>query len=286
MRKTGIRGRTTCAGSTLRRPTRSSAYADTQALELDTPHGRDVIGVLLFQTPIDEINRVMTGDKRWRQTGLGETGETYIVGSDKTMRTVSRFLIEDRENYLKMSAKYGTDEDTIEKIDRLSTTILLQRVSNLAVDAVLRDETGNTIVRDYRGVEVLNAYTPLNITDVDWAIIAKIDKSEAFAPINQLAFNSVIVAAVAGVLVVFISFMVSRWISRPIVDLKNTANEIARGKMNAKMTVFRKDEIGDLARSLDDMRYSLRMMIEDYEKERRPKRSPSGTDATDREKEG
>jgi methyl-accepting chemotaxis protein len=185
------------------------------------------------------------------------------------MRTDSRFLVEDKENYLRASEKSGTDRKTVEKIGELSTTVLLQKVENAAIDAVLRGETGNKFVVDYRGVEVLSAYAPLDIPNVNWAIIAKIDKKEAFAPIEKLYIDSIFVLIFAGVLVTITSFLISKSISDPIVRLKETANDIARGKMNTKMSVFRKDEIGDLARSLDDMRYSLKMMIEEYEKEKK-----------------
>ncbi|MBI4894824.1 MAG: HAMP domain-containing protein [Candidatus Aenigmarchaeota archaeon] len=238
--------------------------------------GDEKIGVLLFQTPVNEINRVMTSGEKWSETGFGRTGETYIIGQDYKMRSVSRFLIQDKDGYLKLASNSGTSDDTIGKIEKLDTTILLQEVRNPATEDALSGNSGNRIVRDYRGIDVLNAYTPLDIPDVNWAIIAKIDKSEAFSSINQLAFNSAMIGLTACFIVIVISFLVSSSVSRPIVKLKDTANDIARGKMNTKMSVFRKDEIGDLARSLDDMRYSLRMMIEEYEKDKNRGRQKTG----------
>jgi methyl-accepting chemotaxis protein len=57
------------------------------------------VGILIFQMPIDKINRVMTHNERWQETGLGQPGETYLVGEDFTMRSQSRFMIEDQQGY-------------------------------------------------------------------------------------------------------------------------------------------------------------------------------------------
>ena len=53
---------------------------------------RQVIGALAIELPIDRINKVMTADGEWEINGLGATGETYLVGRDGTMRSISRQL--------------------------------------------------------------------------------------------------------------------------------------------------------------------------------------------------
>jgi methyl-accepting chemotaxis protein len=46
-------------------------------------------GALIFQMPIGHINKVMQ-----TATGMGESGETYIVGTDLLMRSDSRLAKE------------------------------------------------------------------------------------------------------------------------------------------------------------------------------------------------
>ncbi|MDO8141858.1 MAG: cache domain-containing protein, partial [Candidatus Brocadiales bacterium] len=48
--------------------------------------GFNKTGILVLQIPIEQINSVMMG-----RAGLGETGETYLVGRRKLMRSDSRF---------------------------------------------------------------------------------------------------------------------------------------------------------------------------------------------------
>ena len=69
--------------------------------------------VVAFQMPVDRINDIMTSRQEWGRVGLGETGETYIVGDDLTLRNQSRFLIEDRENYFQMIKKLGVPFGTV-----------------------------------------------------------------------------------------------------------------------------------------------------------------------------
>ena len=58
-----------------------------------------VIGVLIAQLSIDEIDNVVTGDRRWRQEGFGATGEAYLVGSDYFVRSGPRAFYENRDLY-------------------------------------------------------------------------------------------------------------------------------------------------------------------------------------------
>ena len=58
-----------------------------------------VIGVLIAQLSNDEIDNVVTGDRRWRQEGFGDTGEAYLVGPDHLVRSAPRAFYENREGY-------------------------------------------------------------------------------------------------------------------------------------------------------------------------------------------
>src|SRR5437773_4802993 len=51
------------------------------------------LGVVALQLPVDRINAVMTGDRKWETQGLGRTGETYLIGPDRRMRSDSRFFL-------------------------------------------------------------------------------------------------------------------------------------------------------------------------------------------------
>ena len=45
--------------------------------------GGEKVGVLIFQMPIGRINEIMTHRGQWKESGLGDSGETYLVGTDR-----------------------------------------------------------------------------------------------------------------------------------------------------------------------------------------------------------
>ena len=107
--------------------------------------GNKKVGILVFQMPVDKINDIMTSNQKWSDVGLGETGESYIIGSDYKMRNQSRFLIEDSDNYFKMLEEIGTDPKIINMIKNFKNTIGLQEVKTKGTEAALSGEVGTEI---------------------------------------------------------------------------------------------------------------------------------------------
>ena len=163
--------------------------------------GANKVGVLIFQIPIDEINTVMTSDQHWKNVGMGESGETYLIGSDLVMRSQSRFLIEDREGYCEMMKGLGASQDLLNTIKAKDSVILLQKIETKGSRASVSGNTGVEIFPDYRNVRVISAYAPLAIEGVNWAIMSEIDEEEAFRPVTILGTR---LFKIAGAMIVFI----------------------------------------------------------------------------------
>lgn len=225
--------------------------------------GGECIGVLAFQMPIEKINSIMTNRHAWEEVGLGESGETYLVSDDYTLRNQSRFLIEDRENYFKMIEEIGTPQETIDKIKAFHSCIGLQEVRTDGTFSALNGESDTKIFEDYRGVEVLSSYKPLNINGLNWVILSEIDKSEAFAPITKLRDQILFFFGVTILIILIISYFIARQITKPIKSLTRTSRELARGNWNVEVKVEQKDEIGMLALSFKSMQDSLHKMVDD-----------------------
>jgi methyl-accepting chemotaxis protein len=115
--------------------------------------GESIEGVAMIQIPIDQINAIMQ-----ERTGLGASGETYLVGADKLFRSDSRFA----------------EDSTI-----LDPHYL---VNTKAVENALANKTGEKIIQDYRGRRVLSAFAPLEIRSLSWVIMAEVSVEEAFVP--------------------------------------------------------------------------------------------------------
>lgn len=54
--------------------------------------------------------------------GLGETGETVLVGDDGRLRSNARLLLKDKEAYLQTLREQGYDGDRLRKIEAHTDT--------------------------------------------------------------------------------------------------------------------------------------------------------------------
>jgi ABC-type amino acid transport substrate-binding protein/anti-sigma regulatory factor (Ser/Thr protein kinase)/HAMP domain-containing protein len=230
--------------------------------------GNEKIGVLVFQMPIDEINEIMTNNLAWSEVGLGASGETYLVGPDYLLRNQSRFFIEDSVNYFNMIRSIGVEPKVIERIKNLNTTIGLQPVRTVGTEDAMAGEAATRIFPDYRGVEVLSAYKPLHLKDLQWAIMSEIDKEEAFAHVYFLRKVVVLCYIIIIFLIVIVVYYFSRHITRPLQQLTNYANVLGRHDFTASRRIASAsdeishitktaNEVGDLARAFQHMETEL-----------------------------
>jgi len=218
----------------------------------------EAIGIIAIQLPTDELNKVMTSDGRWRENGLGETGESYLVGSDKLMRSSSRYFLENEDEYFAEIEKNGQSKNSIESIKTFNTTVLLQPVASDSIDEVFEDETGTHLTNNYLGKRVLSTYAPLEIEGLDWAIVSEMDELEAFKEIVSLQRNILLWGLGLVLAVAFLSILLSRIFVRPIEKLSAGVVALRSGDMDAEINIDNNDEFGDLASQFNDMAESLR----------------------------
>ncbi|MBR8832146.1 MAG: hypothetical protein N5P05_002406 [Chroococcopsis gigantea SAG 12.99] len=217
-----------------------------------------LIGVLAFQLPVDEINNVMTGNGQWEADGLGKSGESYLVGRDALMRSVSRFLVQDPEGYKKILRSLGTDDAVINRISEYKSSILQQPVRTEAVESALEGKQGTKIIEDYRGIPVLSSYAPIELEGLDWVILSEIDLGEAYAPVYSFTKQILIYATLLSLLVTLIAMALAYWFVKPINQLIGKARKVAAGELEAVATIGGEDELGELAKSFNAMVKSLR----------------------------
>ena len=109
------------------------------------------IGVYAIQISIEEFDEVLN-----YSSGLGKTGETYVVGQDMLMRNNSRL------------------SDT--------PSLLVQKVDTPAVRAALAGKTVMMKGRGYTGKKTLIAAQPLKFNGTNWAVLTEMELSELRAP--------------------------------------------------------------------------------------------------------
>ena len=213
----------------------------------------EVIAVLIAQLSVDEIDNVVTGDRRWRQDGFGDTGEAYLVGSDRLARSGPRAFYENPDRYFVALKSGGESDENIDAIRRYGTPVLHQRVITEAARAALAGVEGTGQIVGYRGVPTLASWGPLAIPGTRWALIAKIDTSEAFAPIYKLQHDLMIVGGLALLAVLLTAGWLSRSLLGPLRELTAGVTRFASGDRGAKVAVRSRDEIGRLCSAFNGM---------------------------------
>lgn len=220
--------------------------------------GNEAIGILAIQLPADEINRAMTNSKGWKRSGLGETGETYLVGSDMLMRSDARKLLQDSDAFYEALEDVDLTEQTTKNIRAFETTNTTMPVVSRAVQAALDHQSGTMIGRNYLGEEVLSAYAPLDIPGLNWVILSEMSVKEAFEPIAKLQRNIIVWGVVLVLLVSLLSMLISRGVVRPIDALADGVTQLRAGKEDVVVDVRTRDEFGALASNFNEMVANIR----------------------------
>ena len=198
--------------------------------------------------------------------GLGESGETYMLGSELTLKNESRFLIEDPSGYLTQMKNLGMEQNLLREIEKSGSVIGRQKVDTTASQMALKGKTASLVIKDYRNISVLSAFKPLAIKDVDWAILSEIDEAEAFAATQNmrntiLIFVALIIAVIAAVIVIFSRQVISKPINQMLDAVENL--RAGEGDLTLRLPDFGSNEIGQTAASLNGFIQRIQLIMQD-----------------------
>ncbi len=191
--------------------------------------------VVALQLPLSAVNSIMQ-----TREGMGETGETYLVGPDKLMRSDS-FL--DPTGHSVAASFAGNVQNN--------------GVDTEASQGALAGNSDAKIITDYNGNSVLSAYAPLDVFGTRWALIAEIDEAEALAAAKSMLTLALAIMGAAAAIVAVLAFTIANSMANPIIVVAEAANHLAVGDADlgnmdqAAMQKLnrRKDELGVAGRA-------------------------------------
>lgn len=220
--------------------------------------GGSVIGVLIGQFPVERLNNLLTYDGDWKGAGLGDSGESYLVGPDKKARSSSRFLLQDEDGFFQALKAVGMTEEEcfLEMAGRDSSAGIL-KVDTFGANAALSGRDGVSEYGDYRKVPVLGHYSAINLLNQKWALLSEIDVAETELPSIALR-NRLIKYAIPLLLGLILlgtmaAYSLAGSINKPLAHFNGVVNQIAGGDSTARVKSADRDEIGDLARAFDGL---------------------------------
>jgi class 3 adenylate cyclase len=178
------------------------------------------IGVLIADTSTVELDKILL-----TKSGLGKTGEVYLVNKDRMMVSESRFI---------------KDAAFRQTVNTLPVSTCFELGTNMG-----------GLYNDYRDVPIYGfSYCA---KDLGYVLLAEKDESETFEPVLILQNKIFLAGGVIVVIMVILAYVLSKRLSKPIIKLRDAANEIANGNFGIRTNMRRDDEIGQLSSSFDAM---------------------------------
>jgi len=188
------------------------------------------LGVLAAHLDLGRMDRII-----FERTGLGRTGEVYLV---------------DKFNFFVSAERFGRSG-------------LTRGVHSPAIDAAVRGRSGTGLYRNYEGVSVIGAYHWLERLEL--ALVAEIHQREAFAPARRLAWTTVLVGLGSALLLACGVFFLAREIASPVKAVAQAASQVAAGDLSARAPVMTSDEVGTLAMAFNQMADRLKDLYQGLE---------------------
>jgi tubulin-specific chaperone A len=195
------------------------------------------IGLMTLQFPIRQIDEIMQ-----TKIELGMTAEIYLIGPDLKMRSNS--VLRKEQTVLKDPVYTEQTRHWKEQIEKGQEQ---QKKINSAL-----------VYDGPHGKPVLGLHRHIDIESVPFAVIAEIEKKEAFASAYELRNIVFGLLATTAFIVAFISIVISRRIVQPLQILSSSAKRVAGGQLDYKIEISTGNEIGELADSFNHMILNLR----------------------------
>jgi methyl-accepting chemotaxis protein len=172
-------------------------------------------------------------------TGLGLTGDTYLVGNDRMWRSDSRFLDDLMVESTILNPKYTINAEAIER--------------------AVSEQNDIRIRTNYRNHKVMSTASVVTIQKktkeegLRWVLFSDIDISEVRRPVMRMAIISAAVLGGTLIGVVLLSLTMAGGLTLQVNRIMNLFNEIGMGQYQSRTDVVSKDELGSMAQSLNAM---------------------------------
>lgn len=158
------------------------------------------------------------------RSGLGETGETFLIKKEATGASLLTPL---RNNVAPVSHKEF-------------------------IESHISSTPSTNIFDDYMGKKsiVINRFIP----SFNWILITKMDTNEAFSAIYRTQQNILSVSLIVIIIALILLFSFTNYITAPIIKLKNSITVLSQGNdLKEPLIIERADEIGSMVKATNHL---------------------------------
>ena len=184
-------------------------------------------GVMIKILDYNKIKKIL-----FERTGMGSSGESYLVGKDFRLRSQSRFY-PDKTPYT-LSVKKDNVAEAFKGIN------------------------GRGVFEDYRGIDVYSVSGLIKIPNLNMVILSEIDVDEVTIPLKKLKERLVGLTLAIFLLAVIISLFLTRIITNPIKNMQKSLRIMAEGDYNQTNEFIKNsNEIKEMFDALANLKVSL-----------------------------
>jgi two-component system NarL family sensor kinase len=177
--------------------------------------------------PYQKINKILL-----ERTGMGSSGESYVVGNDYRLRSQSRFFPQ--------TTPYEIKAKTVGVLDGLN------------------QKEGDGIFFDYRKIDVYSAYSSLKIDHLHWVILSEIDVNEVTIPLKEMRLKLLFLTLLIITLSSILSLFLTKIITNPIKKIQESLQIMAKGNYNKKLILKKSpNEIMEMFHALENLRIAI-----------------------------
>ncbi|MEW2912349.1 methyl-accepting chemotaxis protein [Leisingera sp. JC11] len=215
-----------------------AAFAATRILD----SGGRYIGVFALQVAIDEIAAITSSFE-----GDLKTLDVYLAGQDLKARTPSR-----------LEGGHGLLDD-LPALPHIQRAFASLSVSSSEAPANTDATFYPSVIKD-NGREVTAVSAPVSFRNVQWALVAELDRTEVLAPATSQRQIMILISLVCAALVSFFGWLFARSITRPIDRICTDMEAVSSGDLDTEVeAASRTDEIGKIGRTLVSMQDDLKL---------------------------
>lgn len=139
------------------------------------------------------------------RTGMGATGESYLVGPNYRMMSESIFF-----------------PDSLPRLIPCKT---------IGAIRAFQGQTGVEVYPDYRDVPIIGVYRLVDYFGINMALLTEIDVEEAMSPIKDIRARMIELLLVILLFSLLGSTLLAEWLQRPVRRLKAIADKLTLGEL-------------------------------------------------------
>lgn len=231
--------------------------------------GENRIGTLVAQVSQDQLNKLMTSNKQWNNIGLGETGESFLIGEDHLTRSESRVMMTAPESFIQQVVATGQqNQATIDAMKYRGASSGYLKIDSDSVNKALQGKSGVSLEKDYSGHHAIVAYAPLTVLGQKWVIFSLMDIEEAFSAVGSIVAsitkNTLLILIAVVIISIIFGLAMAQKLINPLRELVRSFQELAQGQGNLSVqldSAKRDDEIGELSQAFNSFIKNIREIV-------------------------